>query len=225
MVIFPDPLEAEEEEYLCTGGNLQPETLITAYAQGIFPWYAEGDPILWHCPHPRCVLVPDEWRISARSRRKILHSSFEATINTAFSDVIEACSQPRNDGAGTWILPEMKWAYIRLHELGHAQSVEVWRDGALVGGVYGVSLGRVFFGESMFRRANEGSRAALGALISILKRYGFQLLDCQQATPHMLAMGAGEIPRGTFLGILREQINSLRPTQLAGLRGKIALGL
>lgn len=224
MVIFPDPRKAGEGEYICAGGNLEPETLISAYAQGIFPWYSEGDPIIWHCPHPRCVLMPENFAVSARSRRKIRNSSFTATINTAFPDVIAACAAPRKEGGGTWILPEMREAYNRLHDLGYAHSVEIWQGGSLAGGLYGVALGQVFFGESMFRNASEGSRAALSVLAALLQMHGFRLLDCQQDSPHMLAMGAANMPRAAFLRLLRKYIKSLAPTPLAGLCGAISFG-
>lgn len=221
---FPDPLKFPEDRYyLCAGADLRPETLISAYSQGIFPWYGEGEPILWHCPKERCVLMPDEWHISARSRRKILHSGFTATMNMAFVKVMAGCASPRPGQNGTWILPEMVAAYTTLHELGYAHSVEIWQDDALVGGLYGVALGKVFFGESMFRRANEASRAALGALMRTLRQNNFRLVDCQQETPHMLAMGAKSIGRRNFLTLLKGLIPNNAPTPLASIRGPIPL--
>jgi len=205
-VIFPNPKNAPASGLLAQGGDLEPETLVSAYGQGIFPWYSEGDPILWWSPDPRCILFPYDFHISSRSLRKIMHSGFEFSMDCAFSDVIKACAAPRRNGNGTWLLPEMRAAYLRLHQLNVAHSVEIWQAGGLVGGVYGVSLGRAFFGESMFRTVSEASRAAICCLVAALKQYGFLFLDCQQASPHMLKMGATETGRKNFLNLLRQAL-------------------
>lgn len=196
--VFPASARAARHGLLALGGNLKPDTLIAAYAQGIFPWYSEGDPILWWRPNPRCVLYPCQFHISKRSARKIRNSGFEYSFDTHFNQVITACAAPRAHSQGTWILPEMRLAYLQLHKLGYAHSVEIWRDGQLAGGLYGVALGGAFFGESMFRLLPEASRAALACLIFWLKNNNFSIMDCQQASPHMLAMGATQITAHKF---------------------------
>lgn len=196
---FPNPERAPADGLLAYGGDLEPQTLLAAYSQGIFPWYSEGDPILWWSPDPRCILFLDAFHISARSRRKIRNSGFQYSVDRAFKEVMQSCSQPREEDGGTWLLPEMQTAYGLLHELGFAHSVEIWQSKKLVGGIYGVSLGNAFFGESMFRLVPEASRAALLCLVTLMKQHGFSFLDCQLESPHMLAMGATEIPRKQFL--------------------------
>jgi leucyl/phenylalanyl-tRNA--protein transferase len=191
---------------LCAGGDLSPARLIEAYSHGIFPWFSEGDPILWWSPDPRMVLCPDELKVSRSLRRTIERDAYETRFDTAFRTVIEECSAPRDGQAGTWIVPEMVDAYTRLHDLGYAHSVESWRDGALVGGLYGVALGNVFFGESMFARATDASKVALVKLVERLKGADYQLIDCQQATPHLASMGAREIPRKAFAQLVQESI-------------------
>lgn len=192
---------------LAVGGDLSPARLINAYRQGIFPWYAEGQPILWWSPAPRCVIVPDQVHVSRRLRRRYNQGRFSLAADQAFAQVIEACAAPRRDQPETWITPEMQAAYIRLHEMGIAHSVEVSIDGELAGGIYGLALGRVFFGESMFSKHVDASKLALVALCWQLHRWGFTLLDCQVSNPHLLSMGAREISRGAFnryLGSARE---------------------
>jgi len=185
------------------GGDLAPERLMYAYAHGIFPWYGEDAPILWWSPDPRCVLFPEELHVPARLMRTLKSGRFSFTVDTCFRRVIHACaSVPRPGQDGTWILPEMEEAYERLHRLGHAHSVEVWEDGELVGGLYGVLLRRVFFGESMFHFRANASKAAVFFLVEWLKREGVELIDCQQTTPHMLRLGAREIGRQDFLARL-----------------------
>lgn len=200
--LFPKPDTALADGLLAAGADLMPETLLAAYSHGIFPWYSEGDPILWWTPDPRCVLQLSDFRISPRSQRKIRHSNFMYSCDKAFAQVINYCAALRAEG--TWILPEMQAAYILLHNLGYAHSVEIWQAGELVGGVYGIALGKVFFGESMFRKASESSRAALCVLVAILRQRQFVLLDCQQESRHMLAMGASNILRSHFLSLLRQ---------------------
>lgn len=183
---------------LAWGGDLHPRRLLTAYRAGIFPWYSEGQPILWWSPAPRCVLYPDRVYRSKRTRRRYNSGRFELQADTAFAAVIEACAEPRDYDAGTWITPEMQAAYLQLHRAGYAHSVEVWRDGRLVGGIYGLALGTVFFGESMFSRETDASKIALIGLCRLLQEWNFALLDCQVSNPHLLSMGAEPVSRQTF---------------------------
>lgn len=191
---------------LCAGGDLSPRRLLEAYAHGIFPWFSEGDPILWWSPDPRMVLFPGELKVSRSLRKSVRHGGFETRFDSAFRAVIEACAGPRGGQPGTWIVPEMVEAYVRLHELGHAHSVESWRDGELAGGLYGVALGRVFFGESMFSRARDASKVALVRLVERSRAAGVRLIDCQQATTHLASLGAREIPRKAFAQVVQESI-------------------
>lgn len=191
---------------LCAGGDLSPQRLVDAYSHGIFPWYSEGDPILWWSPDPRMVLIPGELRVSRSLRRAVARGTYEIRFDTAFGSVMEACAEPRDGQAGTWILPEMVAAYTRLHVRGLAHSVESWQDGELVGGLYGLALGDAFFGESMFSRATDASKVALVALVERLQAAGCRVIDCQQATPHLASLGAREIPRAAFVRLLQESI-------------------
>jgi leucyl/phenylalanyl-tRNA--protein transferase len=180
---------------------------MSAYRNGIFPWYSEGEPILWWSPDPRMVLFPGELRI-ARSLRKTLRKAvFAVTADTAFAQVIQACSEPRDGQPGTWITADMKQAYRVLHRLGIAHSVETWLEGRLVGGLYGVAVGRAFFGESMFSRVSDASKVALATLVPQLARWSFGLIDCQMRTPVLAAFGAREIPRREFARRLAELVN------------------
>jgi leucyl/phenylalanyl-tRNA--protein transferase len=183
---------------LAIGGDLSPARLINAYRRGIFPWYADDQPILWWSPAPRCVIYPHAVHISRRLRRRYNQGRFSLAADQSFAAVIGACSQPRQDQDGTWITDDMKRAYIRLHELGIAHCVEVYVDGELAGGIYGVALGRIFFGESMFSKCTDASKIALVALCRQLHLWGYTLLDCQVSNPHLLSMGAVEIPRQAF---------------------------
>jgi leucyl/phenylalanyl-tRNA--protein transferase len=191
---------------LCAGGDLGPARIIDAYRHGIFPWFSEGDPILWWSPDPRMVLFPDELRVARSLRRSVARGVYETRFDTAFREVIEACAAPRDGQSGTWIVPEMVEAYVRLHEIGIAHSVESWRDGELAGGLYGMALGKVFFGESMFTRAPDASKVALVKLVERLRAAGFRVIDCQQATPHLASLGAREIPRNAFAQLVQESI-------------------
>lgn len=206
---FPPLPEALDEPagLLCAGADLEPATLLAAYSRGIFPWYSEGQPILWWSTDPRMVLFPAEFKVSKSLDKVVKRGRFEIRFDTAFRDVITACAEPREPDGGTWIVPEMQAAYIRLHELGHAHSVESWRDGQLAGGLYGIALGRVFFGESMFTRESDASKVALAALVEKLRADGFALIDCQQQTPHLARFGARPIPRPEFAQRLAELIN------------------
>ncbi len=198
--IFPPPAMAEPEGLLAIGGDLSAERLLAAYRQGIFPWFEPGGPILWWSPNPRLILIPGELRISRRLQRTIRQGRFETRFNTAFDKVIRACAEvPRVHEDGTWITVEMQQAYIRLHELGHAYSMESWRDGRLVGGIYGVLVGRCFCGESMFHYETDASKVALAALAQRLAAAGVGILDCQVASDNLLRLGAREIPRERFL--------------------------
>ena len=189
---------------LAAGGGLDVPSLLQAYAHGIFPWFSEGQPILWWSPDPRMVLEVARFRLH-RSLRKTLERlragpGFEIRIDHGFETVIQACSQaPRVGQTGTWILPEMVRAYTALHRAGHAHSVETWIDGELAGGLYGVGLGRMFFGESMFARRPDASKIALAALVSFCRRHGIAMIDCQQNTSHLASLGASEMPRARFL--------------------------
>jgi leucyl/phenylalanyl-tRNA--protein transferase len=180
------------------GGDLSPARLVNAYRHGIFPWYSDDQPILWWSPAPRCVLYPHAVHVSRRLRRHYNQGRFSLTADKAFARVITACAGPRRDHDGTWITDEMLAAYIRLHELGIAHSVEVWIDDELAGGIYGLALGQVFFGESMFSKHQDASKIALVALCRQLQQWNFSLLDCQISNPHLLSMGAEDISRVEF---------------------------
>lgn len=185
---------------LAIGGDLSPARLLAAYRQGIFPWYSDGDPLLWWSPDPRMVLFPSEIRIT-RSLAKILRNAdYTVRLDTAFAQVIAACAATPRDGQnGTWITAEMQQAYTRLHALGHAHSVETWRDGRLVGGLYGIAIGRAFFGESMFSHVTDASKIALAHLCRYLAARDFGIIDCQMETAHLASMGARPIPRSEYL--------------------------
>ena len=203
---FP-PVQAALDEpngLLAAGGDLSVARLLDAYRHGIFPWFSERTPILWWSPDPRTVFGTGAIHVSRRLRRWLRHCDWKLRSDTAFSQVLRACAAPRSDQAGTWITREMTDAYDRLHRLGHAHSVEVW-DGAerLVGGIYGVALGRMFFGESMFSRASNASKAALIALCRQLHGWGYPLLDAQVASPHLFTLGAFEMPRDAFVEHVR----------------------
>ena len=191
---------------LCAGADLSPARLLEAYRRGIFPWFSAGDPILWWSPDPRMVLFPAELRVSRSLGKRVDRGIYETRVDTAFREVIEACAGPREGQSGTWIVPEMVEAYVRLHELGFAHSVESWHEGRLEGGLYGVALGQVFFGESMFTRAPDASKVALVRLVERLRHDGCRVIDCQQATRHLASLGAREIPRKAFAQLLKESI-------------------
>jgi leucyl/phenylalanyl-tRNA---protein transferase len=203
---FPAPSEAltEPNGLLAAGGDLEPERLLAAYRRGIFPWYADGQPILWWSPDPRSVLRPDEVHVSRSLRRSLIKGGFELRIDTAFAQVVAGCAAPRDYSASTWITADMAAAYARLHRLGWAHSFETWLDGELVGGLYGVAIGRVFFGESMFTRATDASKVAFVNLASQLRARSFELIDCQVASAHVTSLGASTVPRAEFLARLDE---------------------
>ena len=188
----------EPDGLLAVGGDLSEERLLYAYRQGIFPWFGEGEPILWWSPDPRCILRPERYHLSRSSGRALRRSNFTVSFNAAFDRVVDTCAEPRPDQPGTWITRQMKSAYSALHRSGWAHSVEVWDDGALAGGIYGISIGQVFFGESMFSRRSNGSKAALLALCKTLQQRGYGLLDCQVGNPHLFRMGGLQIGREAF---------------------------
>lgn len=207
-MVFPPPQLAREDGLLAVGGDLSEERLILAYSMGIFPWYSEGDPILWWSPDPRLVLEPHELHVSRRLARTIRKNIFEITCDTAFAEVIQSCSRSRPGMAeGTWLVPEMIEAYCRLHELGYAHSVECWQNGQLAGGLYGVSLGKIFFGESMFSRVANSSKVALAYLVKHLRERDFNLIDCQLKTNHLISLGAKEISGWEFRQRLKQFVH------------------
>jgi len=211
-IIFPPPSLADENGLLAVGGDLQPARLVAAYRSGIFPWFSPGDPILWWFTDPRLVLFLNDFRVSRRLARDIRKAPFRVTFDQAFERVIASCSQVRTEkGEGTWISSQMCEAYCRLHDLGYAHSVECWQGEVLAGGLYGIALDRIFFGESMFTRVSNGSKVALAALVSRLKSANFQLIDCQMTTRHLLSFGAREISGAAFLDQLKLFIQTTVP--------------
>jgi leucyl/phenylalanyl-tRNA--protein transferase len=199
-VIFPDPSLSEEDGLLAVGGDLSPDRVLRAYAEGIFPWFNEGSPILWWSPDPRLVLFPGELHVSASLARTIRRGTFRVTADTAFGRVIRACAHSRREGqSGTWITDEMIDAYEELHRLGFAHSFEAWSGELLAGGLYGVSLGGAFFGESMFSVRPDASKVAFARSVDFMSRMGVELVDCQVRTDHLVRLGAREIPRLQFL--------------------------
>ena len=222
-LVFPPPERAHPDGILAVGGDLRPERLLLAYQSGIFPWFSPGDPIIWWSPNPRFVLYPTELKVH-RSMRPILNQGrFRITYDQDFAGVIAQCRQaPRPGQAGTWITPEMQQAYLRLHNLGYAHSVEVWQDDALVGGLYGVALGHCYFGESMFAHVSNASKAGFITLVQALTAQGFRLIDCQVYTSHLESLGAREIPRRQFL---RELTQALEAPTLRGDWGQLLGGI
>ena len=206
---FPDPRLAltEPDGLLAIGGDLSQPRLLNAYRQGIFPWYSEGQPVLWWSPDPRAVIYPHTLHISRSLRKVMRQRRFRLTCDSAFAQVMRACARvPRPGQAGTWITREMEAAYQALHQAGHAHSVEAWADGELVGGLYGIALGGAFFGESMFSRRRDASKVVLATLVGWLGERGGRLLDCQVMNPHLARMGAVPVARETFLGQLGEAL-------------------
>lgn len=192
---------------LAAGGELTVERLIDAYRHGIFPWYSDGQPVLWWSPDPRMVLEPAAFTVSHSLRKRLKRRDYEVRVDTAFVTVMRECAAPRAAESGTWITDEMAAAYAELHRAGHAHSVETWIDGRLAGGLYGVAIGRAFFGESMFTRATDASKIALAHLARQLVRWEFGLIDCQMATPHLASLGAHEVSRKDFICALSELVN------------------
>jgi leucyl/phenylalanyl-tRNA--protein transferase len=206
--VFPPAEEAGKDGIVAIGGDLSPERLIAAYSRGIFPWYSEGEPILWWSPNPRLVIFPDEIHVSRSLRRVLSRNLFTITFDRYFDTIIESCRQPRKYQRETWITVEMVAAYKRLHELGYAHSLEVWKDDEIVGGLYGVSLGACFFAESMFHRISNASKFGLVRLVEILSKLHFKLVDCQIPSSHLKIMGARELPRREFIHLLEESLKT-----------------
>ncbi len=203
---FPDVSLAlrEPDGLLAVGGDLSPVRIVAAYRQGIFPWYSEGQPVLWWSPDPRSVLFPEHLKVSRSLRKTLKKKPFRVTADAAFQRVMECCAAPREGEAGTWITPEMKQAYQQLHEAGIAHSVECWESNKLAGGLYGIAIGRVFFGESMFSRRSDASKVAFVHLVEMLQKWDFGLIDCQVATRHLASLGAVSIPRMQFIRVLKK---------------------
>jgi leucyl/phenylalanyl-tRNA---protein transferase len=213
---FP-PLESalrEPNGLLAAGSDLSPERLLAAYRQGVFPWFSEGDPPLWWSPDPRMILFPRELRISRSLDKTLRNADYEVRVDTAFAEVMAGCAGPREGASGTWIVAEMRAAYLRLHELGYAHSAETWIEGELAGGLYGVAIGRMFYGESMFTRRRDASKIAFIHLVRRLEAAGFGMIDCQMRTEHLASLGGREIPRSDFAAKLAELIHCDQPPGL-----------
>jgi len=192
---------------LAAGGDLSAARLLEAYRHGIFPWFGAGEPILWWSPDPRMILIPREFKVSHSLRKTLRNGRFEVRVDSAFEQVMRACAAPRPDQHGTWIQEEMVAAYCELHRMGHAHSVETWMGDELAGGLYGIGIGRMFYGESMFSRRTDASKIALAHLCAQLGRWNFGMIDCQMNTPHLASLGAREIPRSDFVARLQDLIN------------------
>jgi len=211
---FPCQANALQEPngLLAAGADLSPRRLLMAYRQGIFPWYSSGQPVLWWSPDPRSVLLVADFQPSRSLRKQLRRGDYQIRADDNFAAVVRACAQSYRQGQdGTWILPEMQQAYIRLHQLGYAHSVETWIDGELAGGIYGVAIGRAFFGESMFFRRCNASKLAFAHLLRFLQQTGYELIDCQMTTPHLTSLGAVEIPRAKFIERLAALVNCSPP--------------
>ncbi|MCW8853637.1 MAG: leucyl/phenylalanyl-tRNA--protein transferase [Gammaproteobacteria bacterium] len=206
---FPhlDDALLQPDGLLAAGGDLSVPRLLNAYRHGIFPWYNEGEPILWWSPDPRCILFPDKIKISRSLKKTLNKKTFEIKMDTAFADVMQACAGPRKDQPGTWITDDMFNAYQKLHQLGYAHSIECWQNNELVGGLYGIAIGQVFFGESMFSKVTDASKVALVYLCQYLTEHNFKIIDTQVHTSHLESMGAEMIPRDLFISILEEHVN------------------
>ena len=192
---------------LAAGAELSPQRILTAYRSGIFPWFNAGEPILWWSPDPRMILVPGEFKLSRSLAKSLRNTAYETRFDSAFEQVMRACAAPRNGQSGTWIHEDMIAAYSTLHAMGYAHSAEIWQGGELIGGLYGIAIGRMFYGESMFSAVSNGSKIALAHLTRQLDRWQFGMIDCQMNTPHLASLGAREIPRGEFITKLQELVN------------------
>ena len=210
---FPDVEYAGPEGLLAVGGDLNSERLLAAYRQGIFPWYSEDQPILWWSPDPRSVLLPGDLKISRSLKKTLKKNTFRVTFDQDFAGVIKACAGPRRGDTetGTWITPEMMHAYIKLHKPGYAHSIEVWHDNQLVGGLYGIAMGRAFFGESMFSRMNDASKVGFCFLVRQLEKWGYDFIDCQVESAHLASLGARPIPRKRFIAMLDDALRHENP--------------
>jgi len=198
---------------LCAGADLSTARLLEAYRRGIFPWYSRGEPVLWWSPDPRMVLHCDELKVPRSLAKSVRNKGFEVRIDASFREVLAGCSEPRKGEPGTWLSGEMRAAYLALHEAGYAHCFETWRENELVGGLYGVAIGRMFYGESMFSRKTDASKVALVNLVEFLKSRGFPLIDCQMNTPLLASLGGREIPRRTFLRTLSTLVNYAEPPE------------
>ncbi len=211
-IIFPPVEYAEPDGLLAIGGDLSPTRLLSAYRQGIFPWSSEGEPILWWSPAPRLVLFPEDFHLPRRLARTMRQKTLTVTVDQSFAEVITACGELRREsGEGTWITEDMLTAYIRLHELGFAHSVECWSEHTLIGGLYGLCLDRVFFGESMFSRQSNGSKVALATLVRCSEQLNIRMIDCQMTTQHLLRFGSREVSREMFQDLLEQFIQDMAP--------------
>ena len=209
---FPDPSGAPAHGLVAVGGDLAPERLMDAYAHGIFPWFNDDrEPVLWWSPDPRAVVEPNALHVSRRLARRLRRREFAVTLDTAFEDVVAGCAAPRRERSETWITPRMQTAYGQLHDAGLAHSVDVWRDGELVGGLYGISIGRMFFGESMFSAATDASKVALATLAQVLDQWRFSLIDCQIMNDHLRSLGVVGMARRRFLRLVAA--NNVHPTR------------
>ena len=206
-VDFPPIANADPDGLIAVGGDLSPERLLSAYARGIFPWFDDENPLMWWSPDPRCILFPQDFNCSKSLDRTLRGPTFVVTADTAFEDVIRSCRQiERADQDGTWITEDMQVAYTKLHNQGMAHSVEVWCEDLLVGGLYGISLGNAFFGESMFSTVRDASKVAFAHLVGVLRKQCFSFIDCQMHTPHLESLGAVEVPRATFANMLHDAL-------------------
>jgi leucyl/phenylalanyl-tRNA---protein transferase len=205
---FPpaDTALSDPNGLLCAGLDVSPELILAAYERGVFPWYSDGQPVLWWSPDPRMVLQPKDFRLHRSLRKVLTHGGYEVRVDTSFEAVMRACADPRPEQGGTWISEAIIAAYTGLHRAGYAHSVETWMDGELVGGLYGIALGRVFFGESMFVRRTDASKIAFAHLVAQLTRWQFELIDCQQETSHLASLGAAPISRSAFLDALNRWV-------------------
>ncbi|OHX14582.1 leucyl/phenylalanyl-tRNA--protein transferase [Chromobacterium sphagni] len=214
--VFP-PVEqalSHPNGLLAAGGDLSPGRILSAYSEGIFPWFSHGEPILWWSPAPRMVLYPGQLKVSRSLGKALRKLDYEIRLDSAFVEVMQGCSQPRPGQDGTWIVPEMVAAYCRLHALGYAHSFETWMDGELVGGLYGIAIGRMFYGESMFARRTDASKLAFVHMVRHLAGQGVEMIDCQMHTAHLESLGACLVPRDVFLATLKEKIRQPQPSQM-----------
>lgn len=206
-LIFPDPQEADDDGLLAVGGDLSPSRVLLAYHYGIFPWYSDDQPYMWWSPNPRMLLFPQQFHVSKTLKRKLKSERYQVRFDTKFETVIRACAEiPRSHEKGTWITEEMMEVYTELHRMGYGHSVEVYDDGKLIGGQYGLSLGKAFFGESMFSYEKDGSKIAFANLAALLKIWDFDFIDCQLPTDHLKSLGAAEVPRTEYLQRLDETL-------------------
>lgn len=199
---------ADPNGLLAAGGDLSTDRLLAAYRQGIFPWYEEGQPLLWWSPSPRCVVVPEHFRMTRSLKKRLRRGEFDVRLSTDFRGVVRGCKAPRGDETGTWITRDMLAAYEQLHAHGYAQSIETWQDGELVGGLYGVTLGKLFFGESMFHRATDASKVAFAWLCRLMTAHGGPLIDCQVENEHLISLGAELMPRPEFVALLDRYVDA-----------------